>query len=116
MDGQSEWLEEGVLGSGKQRDRNSYQLSLTQEFHPMMLELGSIRFGFHFQSCCFSNCCAACLADHQTQALEKATVYDSYLRGDYMFEIFFSGHQIIRKHYQKPWMQMAIKNVFLQQE
>jgi hypothetical protein len=47
MDGQPEWLEEGVLGSGKQRARNSYQLSLTQEFHHIMMEWGSIRFGFH---------------------------------------------------------------------
>jgi hypothetical protein len=47
VDGQSEWLEEGVLESGKERARNSYKLSLIQEFHHIMLELGSIRFGFH---------------------------------------------------------------------
>jgi hypothetical protein len=35
-------------------------------------------------------------------------------RGLYVWNIFCSGHQIIRKHHQKPWMQLAIENVFLQ--
>jgi hypothetical protein len=39
MDGLSEWLEEGALGSGNQSARNSYQFSLIQEFHHMMLVL-----------------------------------------------------------------------------